>query len=73
MLGILAYLLTTISWDYNTIQLSVKLSRTNGILSKLRHFTRLSSFISVYYSWFYSHVTWLFGMVTNQYVEYKQN
>ena len=47
-----------LSWDYNTIQLSIKLSRTNGILSKLRHFTPLSSLISVYYSLFYSHVTY---------------
>ena len=46
-----------LSCDYNTIQLSIKLSRTNGILSKLRHFT-LSSLISVYYSLFYSHVTY---------------
>ena len=46
------------SWDYNTIQLSIKLSQTNGILSKLRHFTPLSSLISVYYSLFYSHVTY---------------
>ena len=55
MLSILAYLLT---WDYNTIQLSIKLSQTNGILSKLRHITPLSSLISVYYSLFYSHVTY---------------
>ena len=47
-----------LSWDYNTIQLSIKLSQTNGILSKLRHFTPLSSLISVYYSLFYSHVTY---------------
>ena len=47
-----------LSWDYNTIQLSIKLSHTNGILSKLRHFTPLSSLISVYYSLFYSHVTY---------------
>ena len=32
-----------LSWDYNTIQLSIKLSCTNGILSKLCHFTPLSS------------------------------
>ena len=47
-----------LSWDYNTIRLSIKLSLTNGILSKLRHFTPLSSLISVYYSLFYSHVTY---------------
>ena len=48
-----------LSQDYNTIQLSIKLSCTNGILSKLRHFTPVSSLISVYYySLFYSHVTY---------------
>ena len=47
-----------LTWDYNTIQLSIKLSRTNGILNKLDHFTPLSSLISVYYSLFYSHVTY---------------
>ena len=47
-----------LSWDYNTFQLSIKLSRTNGIFSKLPHFTPLSSLISVYYSLFYSHVTY---------------
>ena len=48
-----------LSWDtWDTIQLSIKLSQTNGILSELRHFTPLSSLISVYYSLFYSAVTY---------------
>ena len=36
--------------------MSKKLSRSNGILSKLRHFTTKETLISVYYSLFYSHI-----------------
>ena len=34
----------------------LKLSRANGILSKLRHFAPLKTCLSVYYSLFYSHL-----------------
>ena len=44
-----------LSWDLQTNQLSKKLSRANGILSKLRHFALKKTLISVYYSIFYSH------------------
>ena len=47
-----------LSWDRNTFQLSKKLSRTNGILCKLRHLTPKSTLISIYYSLFYSHLTY---------------
>ena len=45
-----------LSWDIHAQQLSKKLSRANGILSKLRHFAPLSTLISVYYSIFHSHL-----------------
>ena len=45
-----------LSWDFQIQQLSVKLSRANGIISKLRHFVPKSTLISVYYSIFYSHL-----------------
>ena len=50
------YLDQNLSFDYHINQLSKKLSRTNGILSKLRHFTTKETLISVYYSLFYSHI-----------------
>ena len=37
-------------------ELSNKLSRTNGIISKLRHYAPKSAVISVYYALFYSHM-----------------
>ena len=45
-----------LSWDVQFNQLSKKLSRANGILSKLRHFMTKQTLISVYYSLFYSHL-----------------
>ena len=45
-----------LSFDHHVNQLSKKLSRTNGILSKLRHYTSKDTLISVYYSLFYSHI-----------------
>ena len=45
-----------LSWDVQINQLSKKLSRANGILSKLRNFVTKQTLISVYYSLFYSHL-----------------
>ena len=45
-----------LSWDVQINQLSKKISRANGILSKLRHFVTKQTLISVYYSLFYSHL-----------------
>ena len=45
-----------LSWDLQTNQLSKKLSRANGILSKLRHFAPKQTLVSVYYSIFYTHL-----------------
>ena len=50
------YLDKNLSFDYHINQLSKKLSRANGILAKLRHFTSNDTLISVYYSIFYSHI-----------------
>ena len=50
------YLDKNLSFDYHINQLSKKLSRANGILAKLRHFTSKDTLISVYYSIFYSHL-----------------
>ena len=47
-----------LSWDYHILQLSKKLSRANGVLYKLRNYVPKETIISVYYSIFYSHVTY---------------
>ena len=47
-----------LSWDYHVKELSKKLSRTNGILCKLRHYVPLNTMLSVYYALFYSHMTY---------------
>ena len=47
-----------LSWDCHITQLSNKLSRANGILSKLRHFTTKETLLSVYYAIFYSLMTY---------------
>ena len=46
------------SWDFHITQLSNKLSRANGILCKLRHFTTKETLLSVYYAIFYSYMTY---------------
>ena len=50
------YLDQNLSFDYHINQLSKKLGRSNGILSKLRHYTSKDTLISVYYSLIYSHI-----------------
>ena len=44
------------SWDEHIKQLSSKLSRANGILSKLRHNAPLTTCLQVYYALFYSYL-----------------
>ena len=39
-------------------ELSKKLSRANGIFSKLRHYVPKTTMLSVYYAFFYSHLTY---------------
>ena len=47
-----------LAWDYQLKQLSKKLSRVNGILYKLRKYIPKETITSVYYSLFYSHLTY---------------
>ena len=48
----------TLSWVNHINELNIRLSKANGILSKLRHFVPLSTLISVYYAIFYSHLNY---------------
>ena len=47
-----------LSWNFHILQLSKKLSRANGILSKLRYYAPLETCLQVYYAIFYSHLTY---------------
>ena len=47
-----------LSWDYQVTQLSKKLSHANGVLYKLRKYIPKETITSVYYSIFYSHLTY---------------
>ena len=50
------YLDKNLSWNAQVNQLTKKLSRSNGILCKLRHLVPKKIIISVYYAIFYSHL-----------------
>ena len=50
------YLDQHLNWDYHINQLSKKLSRANGIISKLRHNAPIKTCLQVYYAIFYSHL-----------------
>ena len=45
-----------LSWNFHINELSKKLSRANGILSKLRYNAPLEQCLQVYYAIFYSHL-----------------
>ena len=45
-----------LAWDYHISQLSNKLSRSNGVMYKLRKYIPKQTLLSVYYSIFYSHL-----------------
>ena len=47
-----------LAWDYHISQLSNKLSRSNGVMYKLRKYIPKQTLLSVYYSIFYSHLTY---------------
>ncbi len=47
-----------LSWNFHVLQLSKKLSRANGILSKLRYYAPIQTCLQVYYAIFYSHLTY---------------
>ena len=61
------YIDNFLSWDFHITQLSNKLSRANGILSKLRNFTTKETLLSVYYAIFYSHMIYGFLVWSNNY------
>ena len=59
-----------LSWDYHIKCLSNKLGRSNGIISKLRHFIPNKTLISVYYAIFNSYIiygcsVWSMTTLTN--------
>ena len=45
-----------LNWDHHIDELSKKLSKVNGILSKLRYNTSLNTCMQVYHALFYSHL-----------------
>ena len=47
-----------LSWNFHILQLNKKLSRANGILSKLRHNAPFETCLQVYYAIFYSHLVY---------------
>ena len=63
------YLDSFLSWEYHIHELSKKLSRANGILSKLRYNVPFETCLQVYYSIFYSHLIYgcnLWGLASNE-------
>ena len=58
-----------LTWNVHIRELSKKLSRANGILSKLRHNAPLELCLQVYYAIFYSHLTYgcnIWGLTTEE-------
>ena len=58
-----------LSWNFHIQQLSQKLSRANGILSKLRHNAPIRTCLQVYYAIFYSHLIYgcnIWGLTTEE-------
>ena len=58
-----------LSWNFHIKQLSNKLSRAIGILSKLRHYAPINICLQVYYAIFYSHLIYgcnIWGLSTNE-------
>ena len=47
-----------LTWDTHILNLGKSLSRANGILSKLRHYSPKAVCLNVYYALFYSHLTY---------------
>ena len=45
-------------WKYHIHELSMKLSRATGMLSKIRHYVSYNTLISIYYAIFSSHMTY---------------
>ena len=61
-----------LSWNFHINELCKKLSRANGILSKLRYSAPLENCILVYYAIFYSHLIYgcnVWGLANNELIE----
>ena len=56
------YLDKYLSWNYHLEILCQKLSRANGILSRLRHNVPIEICLQVYYAIFYSYLTYGFSL-----------
>ena len=52
------YLDDNLSWDIHIKELSKKLSRANGIISKLRHYVPKMTMLQIYCALFYSHLSY---------------
>ena len=66
------YLDSYLSWEYHIHELSKKLSRANGILSKLRYNAPFPVCLQVYYAIFYSHLIYgcnIWGLTTDENIE----
>ena len=66
------YLDSYLSWKYHIHELSKKLSRANGILSKLRYNAPFDICLQVYYSIFYSHLIYgcnIWGLATEENID----
>ena len=66
------YLDSYLSWEYHIHELSKKLSRANGILSKLRYNAPFHVCLQVYYAIFYSFLIYgcnVWGLTTEENIE----
>ena len=66
------YLNSYLSWEYHIYELCKKLSRANGILSKLRYNAPLNVCLQVYYAIFYSFLIYgcnVWGLTTKENIE----
>ena len=58
-----------LNWNHHVHNLSIQLSRANGILSKLRYSASLDICLQVYYALFFSHMTYgcnLWGLTSEE-------
>ena len=66
------YLDSHLSWEYHLHELSKKLGRANGILSKLRYNAPFDICLQVYYALFYSHLIYgcnIWGLATEENID----
>ena len=69
---LVVFLDKNLAWDYQISQLSNILSRSNDVLYKLRKYIPKQTLLSVYYSIFYSHLTYacqVWSLTTQQNID----